>query len=148
MISAKLSHCLRSAAARAAVKGNYKAVFLSRGGVSRSFGVFTKKSEATNDEEMLNDSKMLMETSVRGQLVHEPYQRRVGTWLLIVAGTIFAMVVLGGYTRLTKSGLSMTRWKPVQRVWPQTPEAWEEEFSHYRVEVANLGVSRVPTDRA
>lgn len=137
---------MRSAALRATAKANCRAMYLSQGSVKRSFSLFSKKPLEITDQELLNNTTLLEEASVRGQLVHEPYQKRVGYWLLIVAGTIFGMVVLGGYTRLTKSGLSMTRWKPVQRVWPQTPEAWEQEFGHYRVKYPKPGFSRVPTD--
>jgi heme A synthase len=37
-------------------------------------------------------------------------EKIVGLWLLGVSASIFAIIVLGGYTRLTKSGLSMVRW--------------------------------------
>ncbi len=46
---------------------------------------------------------------------------------------VFAMVVLGGITRLTGSGLSMVNWKPVSGVLPPFSQAaWEREFEHYR----------------
>ena len=44
--------------------------------------------------------------------VQEGKERAVGLWLGLVSASIFGMVVLGGYTRLTKSGLSMVRWEP------------------------------------
>ncbi len=54
-------------------------------------------------------------------------------WLWVVAGCIFAMVVLGGATRLTQSGLSITEWKPVAGVIPPlSAQAWEVEFAKYR----------------
>jgi cytochrome c oxidase assembly protein subunit 15 len=54
-------------------------------------------------------------------------------WLFFLAGLIFAMVLLGGVTRLTGSGLSITEWRPITGVIPPlTPEAWEEAFSRYR----------------
>lgn len=49
--------------------------------------------------------------------VKEGKERAVGMWLGLVSASIFGMVVLGGYTRLTKSGLSMVRWEP-QRMLP------------------------------
>ena len=39
-------------------------------------------------------------------------EKAVGLWLATVSASIFGMVLLGGYTRLTKSGLSMVRWEP------------------------------------
>ena len=54
-------------------------------------------------------------------------------WLALVALLVFAMIVLGGVTRLTNSGLSMTDWKPVTG-WlpPLSHEAWMAEFERYK----------------
>lgn len=64
-----------------------------------------------------------------------PYsnRRKLATWLLFVAGLVFCMVVLGGVTRLTESGLSMVEWKPVTG-WlpPLSEEAWVAEFDKYK----------------
>ena len=46
------------------------------------------------------------------------HDRLVRIWLLAVAALIFAMVLVGGATRLTESGLSITEWKPVTGVVP------------------------------
>lgn len=60
-------------------------------------------------------------------------QRRViGWWLLICAAMVFVMVVLGGATRLTESGLSMVHWKPLHILPPLTDAQWAEEFAAYR----------------
>ncbi len=57
----------------------------------------------------------------------------VRAWLWLVAGCIFAMVVVGGATRLTQSGLSITEWKPVMGVLPPlTDAAWAAEFERYK----------------
>ncbi|RYC32905.1 heme A synthase [Lichenibacterium minor] len=54
-------------------------------------------------------------------------------WLWVVAGCIFAMVVVGGATRLTQSGLSITEWKPVMGALPPLGEAaWAAEFDRYK----------------
>jgi cytochrome c oxidase assembly protein subunit 15 len=59
--------------------------------------------------------------------------RAVGVWLLVCCFLVFAMVVLGGVTRLTGSGLSMVRWAPLSgAIPPITAVAWEAEFSHYQ----------------
>ena len=42
------------------------------------------------------------------------------------------MICLGGYTRLTKSGLSMTKWKPIGYKYPSNEEEWDYEFSSYK----------------
>src|SRR5262249_23244491 len=60
-------------------------------------------------------------------------ERRVGWWLVICAGLVFAMVLLGGITRLTESGLSIVEWKPVTGVVPPLSDAeWQQEFAQYR----------------
>jgi cytochrome c oxidase assembly protein subunit 15 len=59
--------------------------------------------------------------------------RALSRWLFIVAAMIFVMVVVGGITRLTESGLSMTRWEPVSgTVPPLNAEQWQREFDSYR----------------
>ena len=55
------------------------------------------------------------------------------TWLMCVAGLVFAMVVVGGITRLTESGLSITEWKPITGALPPLNEAsWLSEFEKYK----------------
>ena len=44
--------------------------------------------------------------------------RAVAIWLLLIAAMVFGMVVVGGITRLTESGLSMVRWEPIKGVLP------------------------------
>ncbi|MFC5037964.1 COX15/CtaA family protein [Tianweitania sediminis] len=57
----------------------------------------------------------------------------VRTWLYVVLGFLFLIFVVGGGTRLTDSGLSITEWKPIHGVIPPIGEAeWEEEFAKYR----------------
>lgn len=67
-----------------------------------------------------------------------PLARRVpagalGWWLIACAVLVYAMVAVGGVTRLTGSGLSMVRWHPVSGVLPPIGEAaWRREFDAYR----------------
>jgi heme a synthase len=57
----------------------------------------------------------------------------VRMWLFAVAALVFAMVVVGGATRLTGSGLSITEWQPILGVVPPMNEtAWHEAFEKYR----------------
>ncbi len=59
--------------------------------------------------------------------------RAISNWLLAVAAFVFVMVVVGGITRLTESGLSMVRWEPISGVIPPTSEAeWLAEFEAYK----------------
>ena len=59
--------------------------------------------------------------------------RTVATWLLICCGLVFAMVVLGGVTRLTGSGLSMAEWRPIMGTLPPLSDAeWQRVFEIYK----------------
>ncbi|MHA1549685.1 MAG: COX15/CtaA family protein [Alphaproteobacteria bacterium] len=59
--------------------------------------------------------------------------RAVRIWLIVVALMVIAMIVVGGATRLTDSGLSITEWKPIHGVVPPLNAVqWEEEFAKYR----------------
>lgn len=67
-------------------------------------------------------------------------------WLTIVAGLILAMVLVGGATRLTDSGLSITEWKPLLGAIPPLSEAdWREAFAKYQqipeYQLINKGMS-------
>jgi heme a synthase len=59
-------------------------------------------------------------------------EKLVGGWLGLVSASIFAIVVIGGHTRLTKSGLSMVRWEPHRIMPPTTHEEWCAEFEEYK----------------
>ncbi|WP_062011014.1 COX15/CtaA family protein [Aureimonas sp. AU4] len=60
-------------------------------------------------------------------------RRLVRIWLYAVALLILTLVVVGGATRLTESGLSITEWKPIHGVVPPLSTAeWQEEFDLYR----------------
>lgn len=57
----------------------------------------------------------------------------IATWLFWVAGLIVLMVAVGGITRLTESGLSITEWKPVSgAIPPLTSDDWNREFEAYK----------------
>ncbi|WP_298958007.1 COX15/CtaA family protein [uncultured Roseibium sp.] len=87
-----------------------------------------------------------------GQLIPARRQRiqqsraMIRWWLYMVCALILAMVVVGGATRLTESGLSITEWKPIHGVIPPLSEAeWEEELEKYRqipeYQLINKGMS-------
>ncbi len=60
-------------------------------------------------------------------------RRAVRFWLIAVAGLVFLMVLIGGATRVTESGLSITQWKPVTGVVPPLSSAqWQAEFDRYK----------------
>ena len=57
----------------------------------------------------------------------------IASWLLAIAALVFGMVVVGGITRLTESGLSITQWKPISGALPPLTHAdWLGEFARYR----------------
>jgi cytochrome c oxidase assembly protein subunit 15 len=65
--------------------------------------------------------------------VTDPDRRRVAAWLLVCAALVFALVSVGGVTRLTRSGLSIVEWQPlVGAIPPLSEEAWHELFAKYR----------------
>jgi len=60
-------------------------------------------------------------------------QRSVAAWLLVCAAFVFAMVVVGGITRLTHSGLSIVEWQPLIGTLPPVSDAdWQELFDKYK----------------
>ena len=60
-------------------------------------------------------------------------QRQIAYWLLIGVGMIIIQVLLGGITRLTESGLSITEWKPITGTLPPLNDAaWQIEFDKYK----------------
>jgi cytochrome c oxidase assembly protein subunit 15 len=62
-----------------------------------------------------------------------PTPRPVGWWLVLVAVAVLVQVGLGGITRLTDSGLSITEWKPILGVVPPTSDAgWADAFAKYQ----------------
>lgn len=69
--------------------------------------------------------------SAAGSKVPRPFA--IAHWLLAVAILVVLMVVIGGITRLTESGLSITEWKPVTGTLPPLSEAqWQAEFEAYQ----------------
>ena len=59
--------------------------------------------------------------------------RAIAAWLMVVAAMVVVMVVVGGITRLTESGLSITEWKPVTGALPPLSEAqWQAAFEGYK----------------
>lgn len=73
-------------------------------------------------------------------------QKSIIIWLSICALLVAAMVLVGGYTRLSGSGLSITSWKPIHGVIPPINEAqWGEEFEAYKAtpqyELVNKGMT-------
>lgn len=66
--------------------------------------------------------------------VNDPKARGwIRGWLLIVGLMVYAMILIGGATRLTDSGLSITEWDPIKGAWPPLGDAaWAELFEKYK----------------
>ncbi len=61
------------------------------------------------------------------------HDRLLALWLLTCAVVIYGMILLGGVTRLTESGLSMVEWRPIMGIWPPIGEAaWLAVFEKYQ----------------
>lgn len=61
------------------------------------------------------------------------HRRAIGRWLALWAGMVLLTVVIGGVTRLTESGLSITEWRPVSGVIPPLSESdWNDAFARYQ----------------
>lgn len=74
------------------------------------------------------------------------HNRALALWLLACAALVFAMVVIGGVTRLTRSGLSIVEWDPILGAIPPLTEAqWQEVFEKYQrtpeYRMVNFGMS-------
>jgi cytochrome c oxidase assembly protein subunit 15 len=73
-------------------------------------------------------------------------RRVIAIWLMVLAAMVAGMVLIGGLTRLTDSGLSITEWKPVTGAIPPLSDAtWQSEFNKYRAipeyQIQNKGMS-------
>ena len=81
-----------------------------------------------------------------GFLASQSHRRAVRLWLYAVAALVVLMVMVGGATRLTDSGLSIVEWRPVTGTVPPLSEAdWAVEFDKYKTsseyELVNKGMT-------
>jgi heme a synthase len=98
-----------------------------------------KSSESGHSPAMASQAHSSSSPQRRGR----PMPAAIAAWLLVVAGLVFAMVVVGGITRLTESGLSMVRWDPVSGAIPPLDDAaWQAEFEAYRTSPQYQEVNR------
>ncbi|KAF2075295.1 hypothetical protein CYY_003424 [Polysphondylium violaceum] len=96
---------------------------------------FNSSSSSTNQEnsEQQQQQQQQQDKDYDKEIPVPEGDRKVGRWLLFSAGLVGAMIVIGGITRLTESGLSMTDWKPiVGAIPPITDKEWEQEFEKYK----------------
>jgi len=70
---------------------------------------------------------------MNGVIERRAHDATVAKWLLVCCGLVFAMVVLGGFTRLTGSGLSMVDWRPLMGILPPLGDVeWQRVFELYQ----------------
>ena len=81
-----------------------------------------------------------------GQMNSPRSRRAIAIWLFVICGLVSLMILIGGLTRLTDSGLSITEWRPVTGAVPPLSEAdWQDEFAKYQqipeYKLVNKGMS-------
>ncbi len=77
---------------------------------------------------------MSAEASFSTATARRDASRGVATWLFVCCALVFAMVVVGGVTRLTHSGLSIVEWQPIVGTLPPMSEAeWQQTFEKYQL---------------
>lgn len=98
------------------------------------FGKLAKHSESwTEGLGWMVSAAKRSSTSARGiPLVWNQTHSNVGKWVLGTGGMVVGMIHIGGLTRLTMSGLSMTTWSPLGSLPPITRDEWEKEFDRYK----------------
>lgn len=94
--------------------------------------VFSKRASTISGN--LAQSPFSRVSLIRQRLMEEGNgaKKIVGYWMLASSGLVFGIVVLGGLTRLTESGLSMVDWKLIHFKAPQSQEEWQEYFDKYK----------------
>ena len=66
-------------------------------------------------------------------VIARKHDKAVAVWLLAIVALVCAIILIGGATRLTNSGLSITQWQPVSGIFPPfSQEEWDEAFRQYR----------------
>ena len=78
--------------------------------------------------------------------LNNPDHKAIAIWLLVCCAVIFGMIILGGVTRLTGSGLSMVEWAPIMGILPPLNQTeWQEAFLLYQqfpeYQIKNFGMS-------
>lgn len=82
---------------------------------------------------MASSKDTVFERNLMSATTTRAQNRLIAFWLLTCCAMVFVMVVLGGITRLTHSGLSMVEWQPVSGILPPLNEAeWRETFEKYQ----------------
>ncbi|CAG8507671.1 3153_t:CDS:2 [Paraglomus occultum] len=106
---------------------------LSRLLLRRKFYLSSKPSFFFSNKYNVSAISLKPPPSSASRALTVPTKPIVGYWLLSTAALVFGIVILGGLTRLTESGLSIVEWKPVTGVMlPVSETQWQEEFEKYK----------------
>jgi len=99
---------------------------------ARCYGLLSQKNPLTGNlysRRWTHSTASAIQPPIKAVVVPS---RAVGYWLLSCSALVLAIVVVGGVTRLTESGLSITEWKPITGiVFPRTAEQWQQEYEKY-----------------
>ncbi|KAJ1961885.1 Cytochrome c oxidase assembly protein cox15 [Dispira parvispora] len=96
-----------------------------------SSAAFTTQATAPSTAESTGSHQSHSQS--QGPSSEPPSRKAVGYWLLASAASVFGIVVWGGVTRLTESGLSIVEWNLIRGMKPPRTEAeWQEEFEKYK----------------
>lgn len=85
-----------------------------------------------NEFKLAKHEIKILDNELKEAWVKAGKSRVVGGWLLLCSLGVFSMITLGGYVRLTKSGLSMIKWDLHKILPPMNKEEWEKEFNLYK----------------
>jgi len=92
-----------------------------------------RHSAANAANAMSAEAATVTNSNVKPSAFPATTSKSVAYWLLGSAASVFGIVVFGGLTRLTESGLSITEWRPVTgSLWPMDQAAWDSEFTKYK----------------
>ncbi|POS82325.1 hypothetical protein EPUL_006304, partial [Erysiphe pulchra] len=119
------------------LRSNFLKVIGFKNGVAQNHTLrgipLTQLSKTLSFQKNTVDKQFNAKSRVKDGFFPEITSKSVSYWLLGSAASVFGIVVLGGLTRLTESGLSITEWKPITGSLPPLSQAdWDLEFEKYR----------------
>ncbi|KEY66833.1 hypothetical protein S7711_05188 [Stachybotrys chartarum IBT 7711] len=121
------NQCLRQAPRRTPISSVFNVVR------SRGYAATRAAVPLEGISEQLGAQSTVAAQQAAKRVFPETTSKGVAYWLLGSAASVFGIVVFGGLTRLTESGLSITEWRPVTGSLPPMSKAdWESEFEKYR----------------
>ncbi|TDH67936.1 hypothetical protein CCR75_008197 [Bremia lactucae] len=93
---------------------------------------FSVKATKTTTQPLVYSTKTRPYAASTATIENVAANRPIAYWIFGTAAMVGGMIAVGGATRLTRSGLSMTDWKPQGSLPPVTPDEWEAQFDIYK----------------